>query len=215
MLIEREILTQIPQTVCAQIQTGAKVLSELVNNNYDVAIIDSGMQLEGGLSLLKQIRSARPDQLIILTAPDGPLYPGKDSSENGRSVLIVKDGTFHLRIPKLIDGAVRNGSFDDAEGRPRLRMSSRRKADVIKIAASTLAHEINNPLMTILGMTELLLEDPGISEDGNASNKVKVIQESARRIQETMNNLADVSRPTIRQTDAGGLISAGPPDRVK
>ena len=77
---------------------------------------------------------------------------------------------------------------------------------MINITANTLAHEINNPLMTILGMSELLLGGAVQDCDPAVRDKLVVIQESARRIEEALNQLGNLSAPTLRDTPAGSLI---------
>jgi len=61
----------------------------------------------------------------------------------------------------------------------------------VGLLAGGVAHEINNPLMVILGRTELLLDDVA---DGPATHDLKVVYEQTIRIAEIVKNLLRFSR---------------------
>jgi signal transduction histidine kinase len=63
--------------------------------------------------------------------------------------------------------------------------------------AAGVAHEINNPLTTILGYTSLLVEDAG---DGPVKAKLELVTAEARRVQGIVRTLLDHAR-----TEAGPL----------
>ncbi len=92
-----------------------------------------------------------------------------------------------------------------------LKGPSQQQVDLIKITAGTLYHEISNPLMTILGMTELIL-DNGDPPDPEVARKVEAIRESAGRIQSTLNRLINIDEPALRDTASGQMID---PDRSR
>jgi signal transduction histidine kinase len=54
------------------------------------------------------------------------------------------------------------------------------------------AHELNNPLTSILGLTELLLED---QKDTPAQKQLTMLQQQGRRAAEIVHNLTYFSRP--------------------
>ncbi|UCC43589.1 MAG: hypothetical protein JSU65_10675 [Candidatus Zixiibacteriota bacterium] len=205
-LIDREIHKRIGSCVTVVIHSAGKALEEIRQNSYSILIVDSLINTDRNASLLKAVRGFRPTIPIILTLPMGQIQPGIPATDNDYTALVLKDATYHIVIPQLIENALTIGSFS-YNGRPfKPRLSARRKADMINITANTLAHEINNPLMTILGMSELLLGGAVQDCDASVRDKLVVIQESARRIEEALNQLGNLSAPALRDTPAGSLI---------
>jgi len=68
--------------------------------------------------------------------------------------------------------------------------------------AGGVAHEINNPLMVILGRTELSLMGPGIPE--SAKQNMEIVLGETRRIADIVRGLLDFSRRS--QVDTFGLV---------
>jgi two-component system NtrC family sensor kinase len=85
------------------------------------------------------------------------------------------------------------------EERERLQVALARGAKLATVGAlaAGVAHEINNPLTTILGYTSLLVEDAG---DGPVKAKLELVTAEARRVQGIVRTLLDHAR-----TEAGPL----------
>jgi signal transduction histidine kinase len=79
------------------------------------------------------------------------------------------------------------------------------KMPLAEMMAATLQHEINNPLMSILGNVELLLNHP-VCKDAALADRLRIIENSAKRIQDTTQRLANLICPIIRQTPAGPML---------
>jgi len=75
--------------------------------------------------------------------------------------------------------------------------------EAIKAAAATLSHEINNPLMTILGTAELIMSDAD-NLDKSTIDKARVILSSARRIDKKLRMLSDLTQSTVAKPLRGG-----------
>lgn len=69
----------------------------------------------------------------------------------------------------------------------------RRLDDLKSIFVSVAAHELRSPLTTIIGFTELLLDDPDNLQKSQQGH-LQVVQNSARRLLDITNNLLDVNR---------------------
>jgi signal transduction histidine kinase len=78
----------------------------------------------------------------------------------------------------------------------------------VRITAGTLLHEVRNPLMSILGEAELIL-DHTEPHDTEVAGKVRAIRRSARRIQSILERLAAISDPCIKETASGHMIDSG------
>jgi signal transduction histidine kinase len=88
-------------------------------------------------------------------------------------------------------------------------VQSAKLAAVGELAAGV-AHEINNPLTTIIGLTSLLLDTPNITSLGSeAYEDLQMINDEARRARDIVRNLLDFARadaPKRRPTDFNQLI---------
>jgi signal transduction histidine kinase len=205
LLLDREIHHQLDSAVTAVFRSLTDGLKELQQNSYAVVVVDYSLFQEAGVELSDIAVSAAERPAMILSVSPGGTPPDIAPEQRSRTTVVVKDSTFHLQIPPLIEYIERQGSFL-RNGRPiRPRLSVRRKADMINITAGTLAHEINNPLMTILGVSELILSN-GVDCPPEVFDKVKVIQKSARRIGAVLSHLASLSEPNFRATAVGNYI---------
>lgn len=75
--------------------------------------------------------------------------------------------------------------------------------------AVTINHELNTPLMTILGNVELLLRDSG-KLDQSLAKRLKSIERSAKRIQYVAARLLRITRPnSVEYVDGVRMLDMG------
>ena len=139
-----------------------------------------------------------------------------DNSRLERSVKVIDESRIAALVP-LDDTAPESVArhilticpAEPARRKLALKRPSDQNVDLIKITAGTLYHEISNPLMTILGMAELIL-DENTTRDPEVTRKIEAIRESAGRIQSTLNRLINIDEPALRDTASGKLIDPRP-----
>jgi len=131
-----------------------------------------------------------------------------DADKSGIPNCVIKDDSLHLEVPHLVGQVLYHQALKGEFSKLRTRNRQDEHAAMMKIAAGTLSHEINNPLMAILGTSELILDNGG-RYDRDVVKKVRIIQRSARRIETTLRRLAAISEPAMRQTASGALIDPG------
>lgn len=114
----------------------------------------------------------------------------------------VEDDAGHLEhlvreVGEIIDNVVTfvslRDEFEDLKRRCQDAVMSEKMQSIVETAV-TINHEINNPLMAILGNTQLLLLkseslEPGLSE------KLKLIEQSCLRIQKVTQKLMAMAEP--------------------
>ena len=81
------------------------------------------------------------------------------------------------------------------DARRRALAASRAKTDFL----ATMSHEIRTPMNSILGFTQLLLDDPGLS--GAAREQVKVIAEAGDSLLTVVNDILDFSKVEAGQIE--------------
>jgi signal transduction histidine kinase/CheY-like chemotaxis protein len=81
------------------------------------------------------------------------------------------------------------------DARRRALTASRAKSDFL----ATMSHEIRTPMNSILGFTQVLLQDPGISRDARA--KVEVIAQAGDSLMTVLNDILDFSKVEAGQIE--------------
>ena len=205
LLIEREFAHRLPETVLTQLQSVDAALKELSGAIYDIIIIDDLIVPGVNGEFFTALRRHNPDLLAVvltehkiaeLSAP-----PGRPEAVE----YLAKDEGFPAQLPNTIRRLVAKRKREVIGGTPEEVVSDLLDTDLIRLTAGTLSHEINNPLMTILGLTELMLV--GSSDiDPEVEKKIRVIRRSARQIKSAMDRLSRDSRMSLRRTGSAGLI---------
>ncbi len=204
-LIKRGIAERHAGSTLDVFSTGRAVLEAAQKHHYDIAVIEQSLPDFDGLELLALLRKDDLDLPVIITSTSGSEQLASEAIRSGAAEYLVKDSSFHLTIPRLI-GEVYHRRMLVLKNRDlEQRLKQKDQVDFVKIAAGTLSHEINNPLMTILGTSELLLEDLDL-QDKELTRKIRIIRKSAQRIESTLSRLRNLSTPAIKDTASGKII---------
>jgi CheY-like chemotaxis protein len=218
-LIERELSETFDPGSSVVFSTAYAALEELRRSAFDVVIMSLDLPDVDSVGFVSLIRKENRSLPIIVTAdgnnseaasqqslpPDATGRQAAEVAKAGADEYLVKDVSFHRALPRLIVEVIqrRSSVAECRRGEPQQRQ--RESADLVQITARTLYHEINNPLMTILGMCELLLNN-GEEHSPEVTKKIKIVKRSAQRIQTTLDKLSAIAHPTIRETASGKLI---------
>jgi signal transduction histidine kinase len=205
LLINRELLREFPNCIVTVFNDGLDALDELRRAVYNVAVIADSLTNIGGSELTSALHHEAIDVPMILVSPEASDSARISALKAGAAEYVVRDDSYHLRIPRIVAEVMRNQRVMVRARKLEDILNSREGTDVINIMAATLAHEINNPLMTILGITELLL-GRNVSLDPELSGKISMIKRSAKRIEFALRRLSAAKQLEILPTDSGSLI---------
>ena len=223
-LIERELLETYPSSSISTFSAASTALEELRRNSFDIAVISLELPDVDSAVFVALVRKEHRNLPIIVTGYGSNAetettfatknlsatrnwgHPAAEAARAGADEYVVKDSTFHQAIPRLLrDVYYRYMAAAQEKEQPDVKLQQKADAKLIRITTGTLYHEINNPLMTILGLCELILNN-GYERDQEIIKKVKGIKKSAQRIQSALSRLSSISKPCIKETACGSLI---------
>lgn len=185
-------------------------MGELRRSSFDVTIIGLDLPDVDGLGFIELIRKENPHLLIIALGVSSSKSVATAVLEAGADEYLPRDSSCYSVLPDVITRLHSRRPADARESRSTGKHKQNEQANIIRVTAGTLYHEVNNPLMTIVGLCELILGN-GHEYDREVTKKVRIIQRSARRIQSALTRLSTVSQPSIRETVTGALIDTKRP----
>lgn len=205
LLLKNEISSRLDNISLTVVHTLYDGLIFLKSNNVRSIIVDVDKFSDAELINLKVVHLDEPDIAIIALTADNSEEFAKKIFSHGVDELLIKDSSFHVIVPRLLDAALNKKEKENMLGQSKTKREKNIQFDQICTTASTLSHEINNPLMTILGITELVLDEP-YKYDRELLKKLKIIKKSALRIQKSTQNLSNLSKPVFKRTISGKMV---------
>jgi len=188
------------------VDSGRKALEELKKIAPDIVLLDIVMPELDGFEVCRQIRQL-PEYLNVIVI----MLTSKEEVEDkirgidiGANDYIVKP----FGLSELFEVVARVNRFLDTQS-SYLRRVEEEKFGILRGAANTVCHEINNPLTTIVGSSRILVKQLA---DGEAIPELKremeCILDAALRIQHITHQFARAIRvvttepvPGVRMID--------------
>jgi DNA-binding NarL/FixJ family response regulator len=204
-LIQRELSETYPSSIITVVSSAHAALGELRRDTFDTAVIGLNLPDVDGVGFVELVRKENSNLPIIVTTDSSSNQAGAAAAKAGANEYLSKDSSFHQVLSRLVNQVYRRWESAKKQCKLDAKQKSQEQADLIRITAGTLYHEINNPLTTIIGMSELILNN-GYECDREIAKKVKIIRKSAQRIESSLARLSTISRPTIKETASGRMI---------
>jgi DNA-binding response OmpR family regulator len=162
--------------------------------HYDSILLDLGVSDRNGLSTLSQVvAQSQGVPIIVLTGVDDEEI-GEAAVRAGAEDYLVKTQTSGQRLWRVIRYAIE---------RHRLQMEHDEAARlrVLYETAGAAAHEINQPLTTVVGYADLILE--GLSENHFFRPELMKIREAGLTIQEIVKQMQNIKKYATKPYLAG------------
>jgi signal transduction histidine kinase len=191
LLIERRLSEQFPDGMVTVFAAPGAALRELNSNGYDVVVASAdtlGAERDDWVGALRVRSEHLP--VILLTADDDPRPPRLGPGLKGVHYLARSEDS-HKAAARLVIELLGRSNSDRTEVSTAPRPAGE-SVETIRATAGALAHEINNPLQTILGMTELLLDENG-RLDPEVARRIRIVRRSAGRIAASLKRLSAAS----------------------
>ena len=206
LLIQRKLESFDSSVIVAAFHFGSPAIAELRRAVYDALVLDNGQKPEETRKTLSEIHSIAPD-MPVLHISDLSAEQLIGDLQLGQIAVLQNSDTVFNRIPgelnKLYDAS--SSKPDGSYGQSGIELQTRE----LRKTLAALEHEVNNPLMTILGATELLIGSEGIADE-ELSRKIKIIRRSAQRIKNVLLSYSEQFPPM--EVDLSAILSTGSKD---
>lgn len=183
-----------------------EALQVLHRGRYDCVVADQQLAGLDGLKFLELLRQFDLNMPVIMVAGRMSEREASEAINFGASEYLVAEGSYHLVLPRVIAEAIRRQTLIRRNRELEERLKASENLSAFQVAAATLAHEISNPLTTIIGVSELLKSDGSLKDKKSARRKLRLISSSADRIRTALTQMSSLSRTTVHHTDAGPLV---------
>lgn len=158
-------------------------------SQYDLILLDLNLPDIFGLDLLDQIRISCDVPVIIVTGDDDISLAIKALKSGAYDYIIKSSNAFDV-LPVVVENVIKNHlTKKDGESMHDRLIQSDKLASIGKLV-SGVAHEINNPLTTILGFADILL----MQSENASRDKLEKIRDSALQCKKTVENLLSFAR---------------------
>ncbi|UCC80532.1 MAG: response regulator [Candidatus Zixiibacteriota bacterium] len=161
--------------------SGIEGLKNLKRKSFDLVIAESRLADMNGFDLLKGMAEIGGHWPTIILSVPGRGEEAVKYMRKGVYDYIVKDSDFPNTIPRAAQRALDlSYIFNEKRNLAETNGERLRRKELSRIA-HVLNHEVNNPLMAIIGNVQLLLSKSEIDPQ-ELREKLEAIEDSARRI---------------------------------
>lgn len=206
VLFEQSIREKHPDFTVAVFTTAKALMKAQEDSKFDLLAIDYDLPDMTGLELLVLQRGQFPDLPIIIITGVGSEHIAVEAMKSGATDYVAKSGEYAGTLPRVIRQAYQKQRLIAKNRRLEEKERKTEKLEMIAATASTLSHEINNPLTTIMGAVELALENPD-EIDSSTLQKLEMIRESAKRVQVITEKIGNLITPSTKETPAGRMLN--------
>jgi DNA-binding response OmpR family regulator len=159
-----------------RLQTG---LEHLVDSRVDVVLSDLGFPDSQGLETLSKIYAQVPEvPIVVLTGLNDEML-GVQAVNKGAQDYLIKGQVDANLLARTIRYAIERKQAEEREKQLHLQLNLSNRLASLGVMVEGIAHEINNPLVSVIGSAEMLMYED-IPE--NAREAAKTISDSAQQV---------------------------------
>ncbi|MDF1544865.1 MAG: response regulator [bacterium] len=205
VLMTRELSDRCPDSRIDLFTSADSLVKACKDSSYDIVLADPVLFGPQRLAILDLLHQAAIDLPVILVTADGSEQEASEAIRSGAAEYIIKENSYYQVLPRVVTEVYRRSLLIQKNRKMEEQLQQKEQKELVKIAASTLSHEVNNPLQTILGTVELLLDEPQ-GQSPAINKKIRVIRESAERIHSSLTRLSNLATPAINETVTGRMV---------
>ena len=166
-------------------------LESLGQTGVELILLDLGLPDSQGLDTLRNVYAQAPEMpIVVLTGLDDEMVGVQAINEGAQDYLIKGQVDTNL-LKRTIRYAIERKQAEEREKRLQMQLSLSNRLASLGLMVEGIAHEINNPLASVIGFAQVLAHED-IPE--NTRRDVKTIADNAQRVADIMNNLLAFAR---------------------
>ena len=188
-IVELKLRSFLPELHCSSfgnITSAKEFLHSEEAKNLDLVVLDEHLPDGRGTELLAE-GLLNDLAVIVISSDTSPEIPGA-SIQAGATYFINKVNIREALFQPLILGVIAHNNLHKELAKNK---ANALKLETIKTLVSTLRHEINNPLGTVMGAVYLLKSNQ-LSDD-EKMNATKLVEESGVRIKHVLDELCQAT----------------------
>lgn len=203
----REIFSQIlslkyPDMLLFQAGNGAEGLELFKKHQPDIVITDISMPVMNGIQMSREIKTLKPDTIIVAVTAYSDTSFLLNAIEIGISHYVLKPldySKFFSIIDKSIAMIQLERQVKAQELEKQLWTEELEAANKeLETFSYTVSHDLRRPLTTILGYSQDLLENCAGQFDEQSITSVRIIHREIRRMDAMINSLLEFARLSRR-----------------
>jgi len=166
-------------------------LQSLDQTVVELTILDLGLPDSQGLDTLRKVYARAPEMpIVVLTGLDDEMVGVQAINEGAQDYLIKGQVDTNL-LKRTIRYAIERKQAEEREKRLQMQLSLSNRLASLGLMVEGIAHEINNPLASVIGFAQVLAHE---DTPENTRRDLKTIADSAQRVADIMNNLLAFAR---------------------
>ncbi|MFO7773568.1 MAG: response regulator [Dehalococcoidia bacterium] len=163
----------------------------LGQNGVEVVLLDLGLPDSQGLETLRKVYAQVPEMPIVVLTGLNDEVVGVQAINEGAQDYLIKGQVETQLLRRTIRYAIERKQAEERERRLQLQLSLSNRLASLGLMVEGIAHEINNPLASVIGFAQMLAYGD-IPE--NVREDVQTIEENAQRVANIMTNLLAFAR---------------------
>lgn len=181
-----------------QAATGSEALAYLQNETFDLGFLDWHLPDMTGLALARQLMGENgiPPFPIIMITGSHPIDVSREAMESGVQDFLSKETVDPASLPHIARNAIDRyrlmkrlveSEREAREARIRAEDASRAKSMFL----SSMSHELRTPLTAVVGLADLLLENPAAAD---SRQMLEMIRSNGTHLAELLNDILDLAK---------------------
>ncbi len=203
LLLQKELQSGANDFTVTTVKTKIEVLNLLAQEPIDALVLDLNTGTFEQMCEVHQIHLSLPSLPIIALTDALTEENVERLGMIGVIEYLMKSETCYAAVAEVLTMIL---SQEILPMKIQKKNCDKNLSEQLKLTSSTLSHEINNPLMTILGISELILDNQD-AYDKELIKKIKAIQKSAVRIQKSTHRLTNLTSPVYQKTASGMMVN--------
>jgi signal transduction histidine kinase len=163
----------------------------LGQNGVEVILLDLGLPDSQGLETLRQVHAQASSMPIVVLTGLNDETVGVEAVSEGAQDYLIKGQVESQLLRRTIRYAMERKQAEERERRLQMQLSLSNRLASLGLMVEGIAHEINNPLASVMGFAQMLMYED-IPE--NIREDVETIGENAQRVGDIMTNLLAFAR---------------------